>query len=162
MNKRNILIVTSSVLVASGLSYVVYTKFRNSNEINAIHAALDGAEGSYGSIEDFANVFAGDTYLNDMKTKHKNLIMLKDEYVTQFRKVLYDAIRYFGTDEDAIKDIFNKLKDRVAIAQVAASYQKKYGENLLDALKGEMDVDDQEMKDLKDIMIRKYAFRVNK
>jgi len=162
INKRNILIVASSILVASGVGYIAYTKIRNKGEINKIHAALDGASGSYGSIEDFANVFAGNTYVNDMKTKYKNLIMLKDDYVTALRLSLYKAIQYWGTDEAKIKDVFNKLKDRVAIAQVAASYQKYYGENLLDALKGEMDVGTQEMRDLKDIIIRKYAFRVNK
>lgn len=162
MKKRNILILTSSIALVSVGGFVIYTKYRNNNEINTIHAELDGAEGSYGSIEDFADVFSGDTYVKDMKTKHRNIIMLKDEYVTNYRTALYNAIQYWGTDEAVLKDVFRKLKDRVAIAQVAASYQKHYNENLLDALKGEMDVDTQEMKDLKDIIISKYAFRVNK
>jgi len=97
-----------------------------------------------------------------MKSKYDNLIFLKPQYITENRKKLYDAIQYWGTDESTIKEVFRKLKDRLHIAQVAASYQKNYGENLLDALKGEMDVNDKEMKELRDIMINKYAFRVSK
>lgn len=162
LDKRKILIIIGSTVVVAGVGYFTYTKIRNKKEINAIHAALDGAVGSYGSIEDFADVFSGDSYINDMKSKYKNLIFLKPEFVTAYRKQLYDAIQYWGTDENAIKDVFRKMKDRLHIAQVAASYQRNYGENLLDALKGEMDVDDKEMRDLRDIMINKYAFRVSK
>lgn len=162
MNKRKILIISSSVLVAGGLGYYIYTRFRNKKEIREIHAKLDGREGAYGSIEDFAEVFSGTPYINDMKAKHKNLILLRDEPITAFRMQLNDAIAGLGTDEDAIKGVFRTLKDRVHMAQVAASYQKHYNENLLDALKGEMDVDDSEMKELLEIMMSKPAFRTSK
>lgn len=162
INKRNIIIIGSSVLVASSVGYYIYAKIRNKREINEIHAALDGKVGAYGSIEDFADVFSGETYVNEKKAQHPNLILLKGEYITAYRKALNNAISGFGTDEDAIKGVFRKLKDRVQIAQVADSYQRNYKENLLDALMGDMDPDDQEMKDLKDIMINKLAYRVSK
>jgi len=160
MNKRNIIIIISSVVVASGVGYIVYTKIRNRNEINKIHASLDGNEGAYGSVEDFADVFSGTSYISNMKSKYPSLILLIDKYVSGYRKELRDAISGAGTDEDAIKSIFRKFKDRVQVAQVAESYKKYYGENLLDAIKGEMDNDETEMKELSEIMIGKPAFRL--
>lgn len=162
MNKRKIIIITSSAIVASTIGYFIYTRFRNKKEINLIHSKLDGRQGSYGSIEDFAEVFSGTNYINEMKSAHRNLIMLKNDYVTAFRTALNNALSGAGTNEDAIRDVFRKLKDRVQIAQVSASYQKAHGENLLDALKGDMDVDSSEMKELLDIMINKPAYRITK
>ncbi|MHA1988428.1 MAG: hypothetical protein ACW98D_17500 [Promethearchaeota archaeon] len=162
MNKRNILIIASSTLVASGLGYFIYTKFRNKNEIAKIHKILDDEEGSYGSVEDYAQIFTGDKYVRDLQSKYNNLIMLRPDFITAYRKALNKAIQYWGTDEDAIKDVFRKLKDRVQVAQVSASYQKNYGENLLDALKGEMDGDEETMRELESIVMDMPAFRLNK
>ena len=160
--KTKILIGISSALIASGLGYFAYSKIRNKREINLIHAKLDGRDGAYGSIEDFNDVFSGASYLSTLKSKYENLIMLRGEFVTKFRKDLYDAIDGWGTDTGAIKSVFSKLKDRVQIAQIADSYQRNYNENLLEALKGDMDVDDDTMKELLDIIINKPAFRLNK
>ena len=71
------------------------------------------------------------------------------------------AIIIEGDDEEAIKDVFRKLKDRVQVAEVSESYQKNYGENLLDALLGEMDADDKEMKDILGMMINKLAYIID-
>lgn len=162
LNKRKIFIIASSALVVGGVGYFIYSKFRNKNEIARIHAALDGRENAYGTIEDFADVFNGLPYIKDMKAKNPNIILLIPDYVTVYRKALHQAISGAGTDESAIKNIFRKLRDKVQIAQVADSYQRNYSENLLDALKGDMDVDDEEMRELNDIMISKPAFRVSK
>jgi hypothetical protein len=162
MNKRKILIIASSTLLASGLGYFIYTKFRNKKEISTIHKVLDENEGAYGSVEDFADVFTGDKYIRDLQSKYSNLILLRPEFITAYRTALYKAIQYWGTDEDAIKDVFRKLKDRVQVAQVSASYQKNYGQNLLDALKGDMDGDEETMREIESIVMDMPAFRLNK
>lgn len=162
MNKRKIIIIVSSVVAASGIGYLTYTRVRNKKEINQIHAALDGRDGSYGTIEDFSYVFEGTPYINKMKSKYPNLILLKGDYVTDYRKKLYNAMWGVGTDTDAIKGVFRTLKDKIQIAQIAESYQKNYGVGLLDALKDDMDVNGDDMKQLHDIMIQKPAFRIDK
>jgi hypothetical protein len=162
MNKRNILIILGSSIVVGGVGYFVYTKFRNKREIREIHAKLDGNEGSYGSIEDFQEVFNGSSYVQKMKNAHKNIIQLKPAYITKYRRELEDAIVGAGTDEVAIKDVFRKLKDRVQVAEVSDSYQRHNGENLLDALLDDMDADDKTMKELLEMMINKLAYRINK
>lgn len=162
MNTRKILIITSSAIVVSGIGYITYTKFRNKSEINKIHAALDDRAGSYGSIEDFSGVFAGASYVSKMKKEHPELILLKGDYVTDYRKQLYDAMWGIGTDTDTIKSVFRKLKDKVQVAQIAESYQKNYNINLLDALKGDIDIKSDDMKELLDLMIQKPAFRIDK
>lgn len=162
MNKKKIIIIASSTIVVSGIAYLAYLKIRNKKEINQIHAALDGRTGAYGSIEDFSDVFEGANYINKIKAKQPNLIQLRPDYVTEYRKKIYYALAGVGTDEEAIKGIFRALKDKVQIAQVAESYQNNYKVNLLDALKDDMDVDSDDMKQLLDIMIQKPAFRIVK
>ena len=162
MDKRKILIAISSTLVVSGVGYFIYSKIRNKKEVNQIHAILDDRTKAYGSIEDFSDVFAGRGYINNIESKVKNVIFLLPDYVTQYRKLLNSAISGAGTDEDAIKVIFRKMKDKVQIAQVAESYQKNYGVNLLEDLKNDMDVDSADMKELLNIMITKPAYRVSK
>lgn len=162
MGKRKILIIASSSIVGLGLGYFIYTKFRNKAEIKRIHKILDGASGAYGSLEDFSDVFTGSNYVNKMKSKYKNLILLKDSYVEGFRKQLHGAIAGAGTNEEVIKAVFNKLKDRVHVAQVAESYKKAYNEKLLTAIRSDIDDDDSEMRELVDIMSKKPAFRVNR
>jgi len=162
MNKRKILIWSSAVAVLSGVGYVIYSKFRNKKEIADIHNALDNRAGAFGNMDDYADIFSGKGYISRVESKVNNVIYLKDDYVTTFRKSLGDAIRGSGTDEEAIKAVFRKLKDKVQIAQVAESYQKNYEENLLDALKDDMDVDSDEMKEIYDIILIKPAYRVAK
>ena len=77
MNKRNIFIILGSSIVVGGVGYFVYSKFRNKREIREIHAKLDGHQGSYGSIEDFMEVFNGNSYVQKMKNTHNNIIQLK-------------------------------------------------------------------------------------
>lgn len=164
MNKKNIIITISSTLVASGLAYLTIVKIRNKKEINKIHSALDGRGGAYGTIEDFKDVFEGAAYLNKMQTKYKDLILLKGDYITDYRKKLYDAIDgiSYGTDTDTIKSIFRNLKDKVQIAQIADSYQRNYKISLLDAIKDEnsFKAGGSDMNELLDIMISKPNFRI--
>ncbi len=162
MNKRNILIGVGTVALISGGVYFAYTNIRNKGEIKKINEILDTNTGSFGSVEDFANVFAGDTYISQYKLKYPNLILLINDYVTGYRKEIHNAIAGAGTNEDAIKSVFLKFKDKVQLAQIAASYKKYYGENLLDALKGEMDVSDQTMKDLRNIINNLPNYRIVK
>ena len=45
-----------------------------------------------------------------------------------------------GTDEAAIKAVFNEIPTQTAFIQVGVAYQKEYGENLITALKGELEI----------------------
>ena len=170
MEKRRIITIISAAVVVGGAGYFTYTSIRNKNEKNQIFKILDSDVGSYGGVEDFSDVFAGDAYINKIKLKYPTIIKLKDTYVTDARKELYDAIRRvvgwgddsgFGTNEEAIKAVFRSLKDKIQIAQVAQSYRNNYKINLLEALKGEMDVKSDDMKELFNIIKAKPNFRVN-
>jgi len=162
MDKRKILIIASSTLVASGIGYLLYTKARNKKEIAKIHNILDADKNRFGSVEDYADIFTGDKYVRDLQSKYNNLLLLKPTFITRYRADLDKAMAYWGTDEDAIKDVFRKLKDRVQVAQVSASYQKHYGKSLLDSLKSEMDEGDAPMRDLQQIVMDMPAFRLSK
>ncbi len=45
-----------------------------------------------------------------------------------------------GTDEKAIKAVFNEIPSQTAFIQVGKAYYKEFGENLITALKGELEV----------------------
>lgn len=45
-----------------------------------------------------------------------------------------------GTDEDAIKAVFNEIPTQAAFINVGKAYYKEYSENLIEALKGELEI----------------------
>ena len=45
-----------------------------------------------------------------------------------------------GTDEKAIKAVFNEIPTQTAFIQVGKAYYKEFGENLITVLKGELEV----------------------
>ena len=170
MEKKTVITIISSAVVLGGVGYLTYTSIRNKKEKNQIFEILNSNTGGYGGVEDFSDVFTGDAYINKIKLKYPTIIKLKDTYVTDARKELYNAIKRvvgwgddsgFGTNEEAIKAVFRSLKDKIQIAQVAQSYRNNYSENLLEALKGEMDVKSDDMKELFNIIKAKPNFRVN-
>ncbi|PIZ51346.1 hypothetical protein COY27_03890 [Candidatus Woesearchaeota archaeon CG_4_10_14_0_2_um_filter_33_13] len=162
MNKRKIAIYTSISIVGIAASYFVYTKIRNANEIKFIHKELDGA-GGYGTIKDFAKVFEGTNYINGLKAKYPNLILLRNEYITEARTKLNKAISGIGTDTDTVKAVFRNLKDKVQIAQIADSYQRNYNTNLLDAIMDEYSFREgsSDANELLNIMKSKLDYRVS-
>ncbi len=160
MNKRNLIITSSSIIVISGLAYVIYSKIRNKKELDAMYLAIKNGNDEFGTIEDFSDILTGAPYVAKMKAAHKKLILLKDEFVTKFRKELYDAISGLGTDTEAIKNVFSSLKDHVHIAQVAESYKKNYDESLLSALNDDIASDEPEMEEITTIIRNKPAYRV--
>lgn len=161
MDKRQIINITIGSLVVGSIGYFAYTKIRNAKEIKFIHTALEGS-GGYGTIKDFAKVFEGTTYVDSLKNKYPNVILLVNDAITTNRKALYEAIKGVGTDTDAVKNIFRSLKDKVQIAQVADSYQRNYKTNLLDAIMDEFAfrAGSDNAKELTEIMKAKPDFRV--
>lgn len=161
MNKQQIINITLGTLVVGSVGYFAYTKIRNAKEIKFIHAALEGS-GGYGTIKDFAKVFEGNTYIDSLKNKYPNVILLVNDAITTNRKALYKAIKGLGTDTDSVKNIFRNLKDKVQIAQVADSYQRNYKTNLLDAIMDEFAfrAGSDNAKELTEIMKSKPNFRV--
>ena len=105
---------------------------------------LEGRQKLHGNIKDYEDVFAGQSYLNSVKSsiekkygKAYGYIMLRDEYIEKYRKNLHDAIYRLGTDDSKVKDTFASLRDKVAVAQISESYKKAYKTNLLDDLLSE-------------------------
>ncbi|MDD3875363.1 MAG: hypothetical protein PHT69_01965 [Bacteroidales bacterium] len=161
MDKRQIINITIGSLVVGSIGYFAYTKIRNAKEIKFIHAALEGS-GGYGTIKDFANVFQGNAYIDSIKNKYPNVILLVNDAITANRKALYNAIKGVGTDTDEVKNVFRNLKDKVQIAQVADSYQRNYKTNLLDAIMDEFTFrsGSENADELTEIMKSKPDFRV--
>lgn len=175
LNKRNILIASGLTIAVIGTIVIIRRRTFGKKLSAYISAKLEGRSNLYGTIKDFEDVFSGQTYIDKVDTiikqSHPNnaFIKLKDEFVTKYRKDLYDGMEKgtwsdawtgYGTDEEKVKAIFKKLNDKVAVAQVAASYQKAYGRNLLDVLLDEMDETGTDMKEINDNVSTKLPYRL--
>lgn len=57
-------------------------------------------------------------------------------------KAAFDKTYSFipGTDESAIKAVFTEIPTQKAFIQVGVAYKKEYGDNLIEALKGELEI----------------------
>lgn len=164
ITKRNVAIILGTTLVVGGVSYLLYRKYRNKRLMIAVNYVLENREAANGDIRDFGDVWAGDAYITKTTELAKKngypIILLNDSAITKYRKELYDftlgGLFGWGTDENGIKSVFNKLRDKVAIAQVAKSFQDNYKQNLGVVLQSRLNED--ENKELNDIVSVKPAF----
>jgi hypothetical protein len=170
LTKRNILIASGLAVSVTSLIILIRRKTFGKKLAGYINAKLEGRESLYGTIKDYGDVFSGDAYISKVSAKVQkdyngkyDFWKLKDEFVTKYRKKLYDAMESgtgFGTWEADVIDVFNSLRDKVSIAQVAQSYKTAYNKNLLDTMLGEMDDDSNAMKEINDIITTKLPFRL--
>lgn len=182
MGLSNIKFTRSNVLIGVGLTaatiasiVLIRRRTFGAKLAQYISAKLEGRTNLYGNIKDYEDVFNGKSYIDNVKSivnqKHKNFdfIALKDESVSKYRAELYDAMEAghfndlgtgLGTDSEKVKAVIRKLNDKVALAQVAQSYQDKYKRNLLDVMIDEMDENGEDMKEINDIVSTKLPFRL--
>lgn len=164
MTKKNVAIILGTSLVVGGVSYLLYRKYRNQQLMIAINYELENRIAANGDIRDFGDVWSGDAYITKITELAKKngypVILLNDTAITKYRKSLYDntlgGVFGWGTDESGIKSTFSKLRDKVAIAQVAKSFQDNYKKNLGTILQERLNED--ENKELNDIVSVKPSF----
>jgi len=161
LNTRNVSIMLGSALVVGGAGFLLYRKWRNKNLMIAISSVLENRTNVYGDIRDYGDVFNGDSYVNKVEDIAKKngyaIIKLNREAITRIRKNLDEAITGFTEDEDKIYGVFNGLRDKVAIAQIAQSYiTANSGLNLLFQLNKVMSKG--ELEKITDIIAQKSAF----
>ena len=160
---RNGLLIVSGIAVAGATVGIIVKKSNDKQLITKIHSILDNNQGT-GTLKDYVDVFSGNTFLDKVKGQigsGQDFIKLRDEYITQYRKAIYDAGQgRAGTDEEAIKNVFKSLNDKVAIAQVAQSYLTNYKTDLLSALYDEMDEKSSDIADIFNIIQNKPNYRL--
>jgi len=158
MTRKNKIILSSTVLI-SGIGYFAVSHIMKNSLYKKVLNNINNNVSSYGDVRDIS-YFDGNAYISHVKNNtSKQIIKLKDAYVTQFRKGLHDAISGWGTDEDKIKSIFRQLKDGVQIAQVSQSYYDNYGKTLLQDMLDDMNPDSDDMKEINSIIQSKPKFR---
>ena len=160
-NSRKVLIAGGITVVLVGTGFLIYRKWRNKQLVIALNNVLENRTNQYGDIRDFGDVFSGDTYINKVEDIAKKngyaIIKLNREAITKRRKQMDDAITGFTEDEDKIYGIFNDLRDKVAIAQIAQSYKdSNKGLTLLAELTKVLNKD--EIQKVTDIVSEKAAF----
>lgn len=144
----------------SGVGYFTISHIHKNSLYKKIISKINNNVDGYGDVRDI-NYLNGNAYISKIKNSVSGqVIMLKDSYVTKFRKDLHDALSGWGTDEDKIKSVFRQLKDGISIAQVSQSYYDHYGETLLQALLGDMYPDSDDMIEINNIIHSKPKFRI--
>jgi hypothetical protein len=175
INKTKIIIGLGLIVGTISTIILIRKRIFGKKLFNYISSKLENRENLYGNIKDFTDVFSGNVYIekvsNMVKNNYPNLayIKLKDEFVTKYRKELYDAMEAgklsnlytgFGTDEEKVVSIIKSLKDKVALAQVAESYKNAYNKNLLDVLVSELGINSNEIEEIYNSIIIKLPYRL--
>jgi len=184
LSLKNIKFDRRTIMIAAGLTaatvatIILIRRKTFGKKLSAyISSKLEGRINLYGNIKDYEDVFSGKPYIEKVESKIKSeypnlaFIKLKDEFVTKYRTDLYKAMEKgtwndlftgLGTNEEAVKATFKNLKDKIAVAQVAESYKKAYGRNLLDVLQDEIDIGSNDMREINDDISVKLPFRLTK
>jgi hypothetical protein len=164
-------------LTAATISAIVLIRKRNFGKrlFLYISSKLENRENLYGNIKDFQDIFNGKEYLDKVDDIIKKTnpdypyIKLKDEFVTKYRKELYDAMEAkklsnlgtgLGTDEEAVISTIKRLRDKVALSQVSESYKNAYGRNLLSVLIDELGLEIKYMEEIYNDISIKMPFRL--
>lgn len=145
ITNREIGIYSGLAIVAGAVSFLVINRFRNERVVKLIIQELQGNAG-YGGLLDFREWFSP-AFVNDVKSKNasKNILLMTDARITDARTKLKNA--WGGTfgddDEDSIYSVLRSLRNGVELSQVAGSYQKNYGINLLDEITSKLSTTEQ-------------------
>jgi hypothetical protein len=161
IKKAQILLYGSIAVVSGTVIYLIVNKYQNEKFLQKLDYYLSNHIGEMGGLDDYKVYFEGDKFLAKLPLG-TNYIVLKDEYITQYRKAINNALgnRLMGDDEKGIYGIFRNFKDGVAIAQVSKSYYNAYKINLIDDLKDHLD--DDELAQVLDIIAIIPRYRVSK
>jgi hypothetical protein len=75
-------------------------------------------------------------YSSDVKKwiAPKSLLVLKDQFAKQYAKELYNAKSFINDDEEAVENVFKKVKDKVHVSNVSAAFWRDYQKDLYDYL----------------------------
>jgi hypothetical protein len=148
LNKRNIMIATSLLIIAGGIASMAVTRSIRRREVDEIYRVLNSGAGFYGSIDDMAGTAFNPDYISRLP-KTLNIIKLSDSEVTKRRQELakhLNVLYYNQNDHERVMSIFRGLSDQVQISQLARSFQTHEGKTLLSTLKSQMN--NQRIKEL--------------
>jgi hypothetical protein len=112
----------------------VFLSVRHSNRdkraslfLKVLRELIDG--GSIGELKESA---FNPRYLAVLKTKVKGVIpVIPKSRAIALAKTIYGSWHWYNDDEDAIYGVFDKLKSKVMVSQVADSYLSEHGAGLL-------------------------------
>ena len=132
-------------LVAVPLSYFMLSYVNRRVRFNKLAGEIAGAEGGT-SLPDIAQDDAFDPqYWKGATIPITNYYILSPNEIIKYREQLYHSMHGgtgWGTDEDEMLGVFRSLRDKVALSQVADSYQMRYGYDLYSDIMGELESDD--------------------
>jgi len=155
MNRK--IIIGGSLIVVATTTFILL-KVRNNKQFEALWNKISNNKG-LGDYRDYEDYFSGNAFIKAMRKKTSSpMILLKDEYVTNYRKQLREALKGLGTDEDKIKEVFNRINSGIQLAQVAESYYSHYKRSLFADLLDDISPDSKTGKDLYRILSNKPKY----
>ena len=136
-------------LVAVPMSYFIISYLNRTIRFNKLAGEIAGVVGGT-SLPDVAQDNAFDPeYWKGHTIPVSNYYIMSQNDIIRHRDQLYDAMHGgtgWGTNEDKIVGVFRSLRDKVAISQVADSYQIRYGDDLYADIMSELGDGDAEVK----------------
>lgn len=129
VSKRPIL----TTLFVGGVGYFLYNKFKKALEEARAESRTSSADttGSATSNVSPFNYAAFNNYWKSGNRLPKGYKVFNDASARLLANNIYDAIGYFGDDDDKIKAQFKACNSKIKVAQVSEAFTKMHSRDLL-------------------------------
>ena len=142
MTRQQKIIILSGISL-TGIMYLVYNKIKKGQLFDELLFIISNTGSGTGNSNKNTNALKGNLIREiERNNPNRNFIMLEKFRVAEYSKLLHEAMKGWGTEEEEISAVFSKLNDKVAVSQVASYYTSLYNESLYARLKDELNDDD--------------------
>lgn len=135
MKRKNVLIVSGSLVILSGI-YIGYRAIKRKQTYENLVTKIK-AQAVTGQNQQVVKALGGN-YHKELQTD-RPFVKLKENSVKQRAERLRNAFSGMGTDEEAIFGVINGLNDKVALSQIASYYTNRYNEDFKTRMNSELD-----------------------
>lgn len=122
-----------TTLLVGGVGYLLYDKFKKAIEEAKAESRTSSADttGSASSNVSPFNYAAFNNYWKSGNRLPKGYKVFTDASARQLANNIYNAIGYFGDDDDKIKAQFKACNSKVKVAQVSEAFTKMHSRDLI-------------------------------
>lgn len=133
MNRKVVIVGLLSVVVISGVTFLIVRTVQKSGIVKALEEAFknpDSQEASGGMNKLLASgAFNPTTY---QKTGKATITLME---AREKAKTIWDAYSWFGSDQTTMVNAFNGLKHQSDVSKITHEFNESYDEDLLEVLK---------------------------
>tara|TARA_Y100000114_G_C11762524_1_gene330725 strand:+ start:5124 stop:5585 length:462 start_codon:yes stop_codon:yes gene_type:complete len=146
MTKKDKIIV-ASIVGGLSIAYLIYRSVKK----NSLYEEILDKIGVGSNFQD-SSVW-NPIFLIQIDNEGREVQKLNNSQLNRYVEILEEAIDGLGTDESAIRSVFEQIPSKYEVAQVNKYYGNKYNQSLKQALIG--DLNNKEMSKINNIILSK-------